>query len=162
MFSPYGDYWRQLRRICNIELLSSKHVQELRPIREQEVSNLIHVISKQSGSVTNLSELIYALTYGITIRSTFGKNLKHQEALIALADEAIGLSGGFTLTDLYPSSKAIAFLSGFRPKLEKIHQRIDKILNDIIHDHNTREDGKGDSESFACRYSSESPGVWQS
>ncbi|KAI3810263.1 hypothetical protein L1987_19874 [Smallanthus sonchifolius] len=143
MFSPYGDYWRQLRRICNTELLSSKHVQSLRPIREQEVSNLIHTIFKQSGSVINLSELIYALTYGITTRSVFGKKLRHQDALISVIDEAIGLSGGFTLTDLYPSSKVVAFLSGLRPKLEKIHQRLDKMLDDIIQEHKT-DDGKGD------------------
>ncbi|KAF5781169.1 putative premnaspirodiene oxygenase [Helianthus annuus] len=144
MFSPYGEYWRQLRRICNTELLSSKHVQSLRPIREQEVSNLIHTISKQSGSVIDLSELIYALTYGITTRSVFGKKVKDQEALISLIGEAIESAGGFTLTDLYPSSKVISFVSGFRPKLEKIHQKIDKMFNDIIQEHETCEDGKGD------------------
>ncbi|KAJ0874342.1 putative premnaspirodiene oxygenase [Helianthus annuus] len=145
MFSPYGDYWRQLRRICNTELLSSKHVQSLRPIREQEVSNLIHTISKRSGSVIDLSELIYALTYGITTRSVFGKKVKHQEALISLVGESIASAGGFTLTDLYPSSKVISFLSGFRPKLEKMHQRLDKMLNDVIEEHKTNEDGQGDA-----------------
>ncbi|MFS7985514.1 putative premnaspirodiene oxygenase [Helianthus anomalus] len=145
MFSPYGDYWRQLRRICNTELLSSKHVQSLRPIREQEVSNLIHTISKQSGSVIDLSELIYALTYGITTRSVFGKKVKHQEALISLVGESIASAGGFTLTDLYPSSKVISFLSGFRPKLEKMHLRLDKMLNDIIEEHKTNEDGQGNA-----------------
>ncbi|KAL8205729.1 hypothetical protein R6Q57_009280 [Mikania cordata] len=144
MFSPYGDYWRQLRRICNAELLSSKHVKSLRPIREQEVSNFIHTIAKESGSMVNLSELIYALTYGIATRSAFGKKLKYQEALILLIDEAIRLSGGFTLADLYPSSKVMGFLSGLRPKLEKIHQRLDKMLDDIILEHKTQKDEKGD------------------
>ncbi|KAK1440248.1 hypothetical protein QVD17_06073 [Tagetes erecta] len=148
MFSSYGDYWRQLRRICNTELLSSKHVQSLRPIREQEVSNLIHTIFKQSGSVINLSELIFALSYGITTRSVFGKKLKHQAALISLIDEAIVLSGGFTLTDLYPSSKVMAFFSGVRPKLEKMHRRIDELLDDIIQEQKTHEDGKGDVNHF--------------
>ncbi|XP_024967928.1 cytochrome P450 71D10-like [Cynara cardunculus var. scolymus] len=145
MFSPYGDYWRQLRRICNSELLSGKHVQSLRPIREEEVSGLITAICEQSGSPFNLSEHIYALTYGITTRSVFGKKLKHQEALISLIDEAIGLSGGFSLTDLYPSSKVIAFLSGLRPKLEKIHQKFDKMLDNIIEEHKAREVGNGDA-----------------
>ncbi|KAI7726682.1 hypothetical protein M8C21_006914 [Ambrosia artemisiifolia] len=144
MFSPYGDYWRQLRRICNTELLSSKHVQSLRPIREQEVSNLIHTIFNQSGSVIDLSKLIYALTYGITTRSVFGKKVKNQETLVSLVSEAIEISGGFTLTDLYPSIKVISLLSGFRSKLEKMHQEIDKMLNDIIQEHKTHEDGKGD------------------
>lgn len=142
MFSPYGDYWRQLRRICNSELLSAKHVQSLRPIREQEVSHFIHTIFEQSGSSVNLSEHIYALTYGITTRSVFGMKFKQQEALISLIDEAIGLSGGFSLTDLYPSSKVLAFFSGLRPKLEKIHQRFDKMLDDIIGEHKAHVEGK--------------------
>nr|XP_043632943.1 desmethyl-deoxy-podophyllotoxin synthase-like [Erigeron canadensis] len=142
MHSPYGEYWKQLRRICNSELLSARHVQSLRPIREEEVSNLIQMISKSSGSPVNLSELIYAMTYGITTRSIFGKKSKHQEALISLIDKALVLSGGFTLSDLYPSSKVIAFLSGLRPKLEKIHQRFDKMLDDIIREHKSHEEGK--------------------
>ncbi|PWA54776.1 CBS domain-containing protein / transporter associated domain-containing protein [Artemisia annua] len=147
MFSPYGDYWRQLRRICNTELLSAKHVQSLKPIREEEVSQFIHTISKQSGSPMDLSEHIYALTYGITTRSVFGKKLKHQEALISLIDEAIALSGGFTLPDLYPSSKLLTYLSGLRPKLEKIHYRIDQMLEEIIHEHKAHEVGKEDGNT---------------
>jgi len=54
------------------------------------------------------------------------------------------LSGGFTPTDLYPSSKVMAFFSGLRPKLEKMHQRIDELLDDIIQEQKTHEDGKGD------------------
>ncbi|XP_023750348.1 premnaspirodiene oxygenase [Lactuca sativa] len=143
MFSPYGDYWRQLRRICNSELLSAKHVQSLGPIREEEVSHLITTISKHSGSPINLSEHIYALTYGILTRSVFGKKLKQQEALISLINEALGISGGFSLTDLYPSSKLVAFLSGLRPKLEKIHERFDVMLDDIIEEHKAQQVGKG-------------------
>ncbi|KAL4558426.1 hypothetical protein LXL04_036626 [Taraxacum kok-saghyz] len=143
MFSPYGDYWRQLRRICNSELLSAKHVESLRPIREQEVAHLITTISQHpAGSPINLSQNIYALTYGILTRSVFGNKLKQQDALISLIHEALGLSGGFSLTDLYPSSKVVAFLSGLRPKLEKIHERFDKMLDDIIQDHKAV--GKGD------------------
>jgi cytochrome P450 len=34
--------------------------------------------------------------------------------------------------DVFPSLKFLAFLTGFKPAVEKIHRKMDKILDDII------------------------------
>ncbi|KAF8409710.1 hypothetical protein HHK36_005789 [Tetracentron sinense] len=135
VFSPYGDYWRQLRKICNMELLSTKRVQSFHSLREEEVSKFIQSISSSIGSLTNLSSKIFSVTNSITARAAFGKKCKDQDVFILMVKEALILAGGFGVADIFPSLKLLHVLSGMRPKLERIHRKIDKILDDIINEH---------------------------
>ncbi|GKB64005.1 cytochrome P450 71D10-like protein [Tanacetum coccineum] len=146
MFSPYGECWRQLRKICSLELLSSTQVQLLRSLREEEVSKFVKSISQNAGSPINLNTSISSLIYGITAKAAFGKKCKDQDAFISLVNYGITIGGGFSLADLFPSSKLITFLSSTRAELEKIHQTFDQTLNDIIKEHKISEISEGEVE----------------
>ncbi|PIA27450.1 hypothetical protein AQUCO_07700011v1 [Aquilegia coerulea] len=138
VMAPYGEYWRQVRKICILELLSAKRVQSFWRVREEEVSNLIQRISsKADGSqVINLSEKIFTLTNDITARATFGKTCKDKQApFISVIKEVIRLASGFDIADLFPSLKFMEVISGTKPKIERMHQKVDKMLNDIIKEH---------------------------
>ena len=56
--APYGEYWREMRKICVVHLFSSKRALSFHSIREDEVSRMIEKISKSASTVklTNLSE----------------------------------------------------------------------------------------------------------
>ncbi|KAE9456507.1 hypothetical protein C3L33_11534, partial [Rhododendron williamsianum] len=149
-FSPYGDYWRQMRKICVIELLSSKRVQTFQSIREEEVLNLVRSILKERELPINLSKKIYSLTYGIIGRAAFGAKSKYQEEFVSVAEEATVLMAGFTVVDMYPSVKLLEVITGFRRKLEKIHEKQNQILESVVRDHRERrttESGKGETDS---------------
>ncbi|KAK2387011.1 cytochrome P450 71D11 [Trifolium repens] len=134
-FSPYGDYWRQLRKICAIELLSSKRVKSLWPIRENEISSLLKNIASNEGSEFNLTQAVNSMMYTFTSKAAFGKKYLEQEEFISAVKQCIKLAGGFYIGDLFPSAKWIQNLSGMRPKLEKLSQQLDRILENIINDH---------------------------
>ncbi|KAJ4725243.1 Cytochrome P450 [Melia azedarach] len=134
-FTPYGSYWRQLRKICTIELLSAKRVQSFQSIRADELSNLIKAIHSNQGSVINLTDKIFAMTYGITARAAFGNKCKDQDAFISIVIDLVDLASGFSIADLYPSIKVLQQITGIRRKVEKLHQDTDKILEDILNDH---------------------------
>jgi cytochrome P450 len=135
IFSPYGEHWRQIRKICVVQLLSAKRVQSFRSIREEEVSNLVKSISTNEGSVVNLTKKIYSLTNGIVARACFGKRNKHQQEFLSAIDETVSLLGGFCIADLYPSIKILERVNWAKTKIEKVHREIDMILQDIIDEH---------------------------
>ncbi|KAL5701573.1 hypothetical protein ACHQM5_026897 [Ranunculus cassubicifolius] len=136
-FSPYGDYYKQLRKICVMELLGAKKVQSLWSIREEEVSDLIRNISSMamSGSTINFSESVSSLTNDIISRAAFGKKCKDKDAFVPLLKEASIIGGGFGFEEFFPSLKVFHWISGTQARLQKIHQEIDKILEEILNEH---------------------------
>ncbi|XP_031254537.1 cytochrome P450 71D9-like [Pistacia vera] len=134
-FSPCGDYWRKLRNLYRLELLSPKQVQSFRSLREEEMSSLVNSIASKSGSVINLTDNFFTSTYGITARAAFGGKCKDNQVLIPVATETIRLMAGFYIADMFPSIKFLQSISGTRSKLERLHKELDRILENIINEH---------------------------
>ncbi|XP_024029889.1 cytochrome P450 71D10 [Morus notabilis] len=134
ILSPYGEYWRQLRRICTQELLSPGRVQSFRSIREEEVSSLLRYLHSSVDSPINLTDLIYSMTHGITAKAAFGRKCKDQAAFISVVREALTIAGGFSISEVFPSKKCIGLISGFGPKIEKNFKKTDEIIGRIIKD----------------------------
>ncbi|XP_061356469.1 cytochrome P450 71D9-like [Gastrolobium bilobum] len=134
-FSPYGSYWRKMRKICMFELLTPKRVESFQSIREEEASNLIKQICLSEGSSINLSEMIISLSYGLTSRIVLGGKSEDQEAFIAVMKDVSKVVAGFSIADLYPSIQMLQGLTGIRSKAERLHQEIDRILEKIVRDH---------------------------
>ncbi|KAJ9182760.1 hypothetical protein P3X46_006717 [Hevea brasiliensis] len=145
-FAPYGDSWRQLRKICTMELLSTRRVQSFRSIREEEVSYLIRSISSSEGSPVNLSRMAFALSNTIIFRTAFGtlREQQNQDAFLPLVQKILEMLEGFSVADIFPSLAFLHRISGMRSKLQKVHQEADLILENIISEH--REKKAGDSK----------------
>nr|GLL44745.1 premnaspirodiene oxygenase-like [Ipomoea trifida] len=138
-FSPYGDYWRQMRKICVLELLSVKMVKSFCSFRQEELSNLVSSIrlSGETGfPIINLTEKVNWFTSSVIAKVAFGRVCSEdQEKFIVLLKEVLTLAGGFDVGDLFPSKKWIHYISGMKPKLLKLHHELDKIFDIIIGEH---------------------------
>lgn len=137
-FAPYGPYWRQLRKICVMELLSPKRVQSFRPVREDEVSNLINWIASKAGSEINLTEKIFILMCTITSRAAFGNKTKDIELFQVVIAEATKMFAGSNIADMFPSITFLQSVTGLKAKIERMHQKTDRILTNIIDEHKVR------------------------
>lgn len=131
-FSPYGSYWRQMRKICTFELLTPKRVESFRSIREHEVAYIVEKIRLNEGSSINLSKMIGLFSYGLTSTIALGAKSEDQEAFMVAMKDVLKLIGGFSVADLFPSFRVLHALTGIRSKSEKVHKEIDRILEKIL------------------------------
>ncbi|CAN1151399.1 Desmethyl-deoxy-podophyllotoxin synthase [Linum perenne] len=135
-FGAYGDYWRQMRKICTLELLSGHRVRLLRPVREEEISRLVKSIQRQSQlQPINLSRLLISLGNTITSRAAFGKVRKLEEAFLPVLNKIVKVLGGLSIGDIFPSNRLLRIVSGTERQVMKLHREADEILEGIIHEH---------------------------
>lgn len=75
-FSPYGSYWRNLRRFMTIEVFSSKSIASLSSIRQKEAYYLVKQLFDESGGKTfrvNMRSKLVDLTFNLVMRVLIGK-----------------------------------------------------------------------------------------
>ncbi|KAM7251144.1 hypothetical protein ACFE04_023027 [Oxalis oulophora] len=140
VYGPYGDHWRQLRRLCTTELLTPKRVQSFQKIREDSVSDLIKSLSSnRSGLLINLSRMIFSLTFETVSRAAFGVECEDLESFKSISEKIVKVMSGFNLAEFFPSVKLLHSISGMRSELKNLHQQVDKMLQNIIDQHMARD-----------------------
>ncbi|MFQ6647017.1 hypothetical protein Gotur_019680 [Gossypium turneri] len=138
-FSPYNDYWREVRKICVVHLFSG--VQQYRPIREDEVDRLIEKISKLpvDAKPVNLSEAIMCLSSTIICRIAFGKRYDEEGAersrFHELLDESQAILSSFSFSDFFPYMGWLDRLTGLHSRLEKTFKELDTFYQQLIDEH---------------------------
>ncbi|KAL3500887.1 hypothetical protein ACH5RR_039980 [Cinchona calisaya] len=145
--APYGDYWRQMRKICTLELLSAKTVRSFCPIRQSEASHLVSCIDqalaaaaaggKEEEAIINIAEKMHSYASSMTCRAAFGNVVSRddKDAFLKLINESITTSKGMEISDLFPSYKILHLFSVAKAEIIKTHYKCDKILNRILDQH---------------------------
>uniref|UniRef100_A0ACD5UVW6 Uncharacterized protein n=1 Tax=Avena sativa TaxID=4498 RepID=A0ACD5UVW6_AVESA len=132
-FAPYGDHWRQMRKLCVMELLSSTQVNRMEGIRAEEVGSLLrHIRDLPTGATINLSQKVMALSNDVVTRAVFGGKFTQQSLYLRELDKAFRLLGGFCLVDLFPSSRLVRWLSNGERHMKRSYGRIQRIIASVI------------------------------
>ncbi|KAJ4975835.1 hypothetical protein NE237_000941 [Protea cynaroides] len=144
-FPPYGEYWRQVRKICVLQLLNAKRVQSFQPVREEETKAMIESIERSCSSspsfsaLVNLSEVLMSLTNDITCRVALGKKYGGKEGsgkrFRKMITEFGYLIGVFNIGDFIPWLAWVNYVVGLEQRVGKNFQEIDSFLDKVIEDH---------------------------
>ncbi|XP_044971038.1 desmethyl-deoxy-podophyllotoxin synthase-like isoform X3 [Hordeum vulgare subsp. vulgare] len=131
-FAPYGDHWRQMRKVCVTELLSSKQVRRMESVRAEEMGSLLRSMTASAGATVNFSQKVAALSNDVVARAVFGGKFSQQEDFIHASDRIMDLLGGFFLVDLFPSSRLVRWLSSEERRIQSSRDLMHRIITDVI------------------------------
>jgi len=136
VFSPYGAYWRTLRKLCTMELLSAKMVRQFAPIRDNETMSLVKNMQAagRGGELVNLARHLVACTNSITAKAAFGQvcSGELQNQFLSSTAVAISYSAGFTVGDVFPSLRFIDVVTGLRRRMWRARLQLDHVFDKII------------------------------
>uniref|UniRef100_A0A1W7HBN8 Cytochrome P450 n=1 Tax=Scoparia dulcis TaxID=107240 RepID=A0A1W7HBN8_SCODU len=139
--SPYTEYWREMRKITVLHLLSTKQVQSFRPILEDEVGRLVQEISDQASKseTINMNEKIVFLMSTIICRIAFGKRYEpgtgESEEFRRMIQEFQSAVLDFYFTDYFPWIGFLDKLTGKISHLDKIFKDWDAFYQQILDEH---------------------------
>jgi len=140
--APYGDYWRQTRKICILELLTAKRIESFQSGRDEEVSAMIRSIWKESengNKPVNVSKALLRFTTNIICRLLMGRkcrtdvpdNLGNLERLGQIVRDMTPLAGAFYIGDFIPSLSWLD-LQGIRGRMKKVQGKFDTLMESVI------------------------------
>ncbi|XP_038704589.1 cytochrome P450 CYP82D47-like [Tripterygium wilfordii] len=148
-FSPYGPYWRQVRKIATLELLSNRRLELLKQVRESEVKASIKEIyelwskSETGKALVEMKRWFGDINLNVVFRMVVGKRYvgatteeeseENERCRKALRDF-------FTLTGSFPASDALPYLrrfdlGGTEKAMKKSFKELDKILDGWLEEH---------------------------
>ncbi|XP_039037369.1 cytochrome P450 71A1-like [Hibiscus syriacus] len=142
-FAPYGEYWRQVRKMSVAELLGHKRVHSFQFVRDEEVELLINKIRHAclKGESINLSEMLMLVSSNIISRCVISRKTEEEEdgssKFGELAKKVVVLFTSFCVGDMFPYLRWLDLLTGCIPSLKALFGQLDSFFDQIIEEHRT-------------------------
>ncbi|KAL6903639.1 hypothetical protein ACP4OV_004452 [Aristida adscensionis] len=154
-FAPYGDYWRQAKKLLTTHLLSVRKVQSFRLAREEEVravmARLREAAAGGAGAAVDVGGLLGSFTNDMACRAVMGESFRSEgrnKLFRELVADTSPLLGGFNVEEFFPFLARFGVLSKVvRAKSERLRRRWDELLDKLIEDHKGEYDGDGETSA---------------
>lgn len=140
--APYGEYWRRMKKLSIVELLTAKRVESFECVRKEEVSAMIRSLWEASGCGKHVVDVSKSLTYmSMNIICKMLASRTYSEAEMGgghvfkkLVDEFFALAGGFCVGDFIPYLDWLD-LQGFHRRMKNVAKVFDDFLDKVIDEH---------------------------
>ncbi|KAL2553805.1 Cytochrome [Forsythia ovata] len=157
VFAPYGDHWRNLRRLCDVEIFSPTRLNKFLSIRRDENNRLLcrlYRISSTGFSKVNLEEKLTEMTFNNILRMLAGKRYYGEDAeddeeakrFREHVKKGLELMSASNPRDFFPILGWVGYDS-FEKKLAMHIGKSNKFMHGVIEEHRRRRWQSGKQEN---------------
>ncbi|KDP24589.1 hypothetical protein JCGZ_25505 [Jatropha curcas] len=139
-FTPYGPYWKFMKKICMTELLGGRMLDQLLPVRHEEIGQFLKLMLKKANAnePVDVGKQLLRLTNNVISRMLMSERCSNNEdeanEIRELVQEVAELTGKFNLSDYIWFCKNLD-LQGFGRRLKKVREKFDTMMHRIIAEH---------------------------
>ncbi|KAL6649968.1 hypothetical protein ACP70R_014192 [Stipagrostis hirtigluma subsp. patula] len=162
LWAPYGEYWRQGRKLYQTELLSPRQLRLHEHVRREEVRAMLRGVraaaAAASGGAVPLREHLFMLTLSVISRMLLGRkyvaaegsggDTATAEEFRWMMDELLFLNGALNVGDLIPWLNRLD-PQGYIRRMKTLSERLDRFLEHVLDEHGERRRREG--EAFVAK-----------
>ncbi|XP_047977066.1 cytochrome P450 81Q32-like [Salvia hispanica] len=150
VWAPYGDHWRNLRRIATVEMLSSHRVHLFADARREEARHLVRRLLLAGGGgegfrVVEMKSALFETVLNVVMVMIGGKRYydgvsgdsEERMRFKEIVAESFRVSGATNIGDFVPVLRWIG-MDKIECKLKELQVKRDNFMQDLIDEHRRR------------------------
>ncbi|KAF5480772.1 hypothetical protein F2P56_001488 [Juglans regia] len=153
IFAPYGSYWRNIRKMCTLEMLSNVKIDSFKSMRNEETGLLVKFIQEAASNcvAVDLSAKLISLNADMSCRMVFGKKYEDKDldekGFKAVMHEVLYLGAVPNLADYIPCIRPFD-LQGLTRRMKAVSKILDNFFEKIIDEHIQSKDENKTNDDF--------------
>ncbi|KAH0907846.1 hypothetical protein HID58_039673 [Brassica napus] len=142
LYHPYGDHWKQLRKISAMHLMNKNVVNHrFQTLRDEEISSMLETIhlSSLKGEEINISDMMNTVVSSVLHRSYTGSSKREEKEGLSSSMRFLNwdvkfkkLLGSLCVEDLFPILGLMDRFTGFKTLLKSTYLELDSIMETLI------------------------------
>ncbi|XP_021735038.1 isoflavone 3'-hydroxylase-like [Chenopodium quinoa] len=136
IWAPYGNLWRNLRRISSVQIFSLHSMQLSSGIRSEEVKSLMRRISTESerdNQVVDIGEALFEMTQKMMMRILAKEGYRGEgKRFREVVEEIMRIEGRLTVVDMFPFLRLFGMKRRYQEKFRGLAEEKENFLNDLM------------------------------